>query len=117
MNENYPLHETWFRFLDWVMDRTNTFPKNVRFSLTQRIQNLALDLHEDIIEAIYTKNRLHILHKMNMKLEKLRFLMRLSYHRNYINIQQFEHAVVSLEEAGKMIGGWIKKESGHETER
>jgi flagellar biosynthesis/type III secretory pathway protein FliH len=110
MKEDYPIFEKWFKILDWLLDRTNSYPKNVRFSISQRIQNMALDIYEKIIEAIYTKKRLALLYGINMLLEKLRAYMRISYHRQYINLKQFEFIAVELNEAGKMIGGWIKQE-------
>jgi tRNA(Ile)-lysidine synthase TilS/MesJ len=113
MKEDYPLYEKWFKILDWIMDRTNTYPKNIRFTMSQRIQNMALDVHDGIIEAIYTKKRLHILVSLNLYIEKLRSLMRLSYHRKYISMPQFEHIIHELNDAGKVLGGWIKSEQKH----
>ncbi len=101
----------WYEFLDWLLDRTEKFPKKARFTFTHRIDNLALDFLDDIVEATYSgkSRKLEILKRANLKLEKLRVFLRLSCKRRYINKTSFEHAMRELEKGGKMIGGWIKE--------
>lgn len=72
--------------------------------------NITLDVLELIIEAIYTKERVYILNKVNLLIEKLRVLYRLSYERRYISEKQYVYIAKELDEAGKMTGGWKKHE-------
>jgi flagellar biosynthesis/type III secretory pathway protein FliH len=74
--EDYPVFEKWSKILDWILDTVEKFPKSARFSLASRIANIALDVMEKIIEAIYTKKRLYILRNINLYIEKLRVLFR-----------------------------------------
>ncbi len=113
MTEKYPLFEKWSSTLDWILDTVEKFPKSVRFTLSSRIANISLDILERIIEAIYRKKRLHILYDINLYIEKLRILFRISMARKYISIRQYEYIISQLNETGKMTGGWIK----HETNR
>lgn len=112
MNQDYPLFVKWYKTLDWIMDRTEGFPKSVRFSLSGKIMNLSLELLEGIIEAIYTKQRLHILETLNIRVEKLRILFRICHDRRYISIRQYEFISDELNETGRMLGGWVKREKG-----
>ncbi len=84
MKENYPLFVHWFNTLDWILGVVESFPKNARFSVASRIGDLALDTLEMIIEAIYTKDRVPILDRINLALEKQRVLFRLAHQRRYI---------------------------------
>ena len=111
MNEAYPLFEKWTRILDWTLDVTEGYPKSVRFTLAGRIGNISLDVLEGIISAIYTKKRSDILRSLNLNLEKLRVLFRISMERRYISQSQFEYVIGELDQAGKMIGGWQKHEA------
>jgi len=113
MNQDYPLFEKWSHILDWILNTVEKFPKSARFSLASRIANIALDVLEKIIEAIYRKKRLHILYDINLYIEKLRVLFRICMTRKYISLKQYEFIISNLDEAGKMTGGWIK----HETNR
>ncbi len=108
MREDYPIFVKWLDATDYILDRTEKFPKSVRFTISNRIANAALDIMELIIEAIYTKNRSHILDKINLYIEKLRILFRISYKRKYISEKQYGYISEMLNETGKMAGGWKK---------
>ncbi len=112
MKEDYPVFVKWSKVLDWILDRVEKFPKNVRFTLSGRIANISLDILEGLIEAIYIKNRIHILERQNLYIEKLRVLFRICYERHYISIRQYEYITEELDETGRMLGGWIRSEKG-----
>ena len=67
---------------------------------------------EAIIEAIYTKDRLYILRNINVYIEKLRVLFRISYERRYISERQYRFIAGELDDCGKMTGGWMKQCGG-----
>jgi len=103
-----PLMDCWFKFTEWVFDRTSRFPKSCRFTVSSRIDMLMLDGIENIIEARFGVNRTSVLESFNILLEKLRFFFRLSYSRKYISAGDYEYASSSVEEIGRMAGGWLK---------
>lgn len=109
MREDYPLFVHWYRTLDWILSSVEKFPKNARFSLASRIADYGLDTMELIIEAIYTKERLHILDRINIYMEKQRVLFRISRDRRYISVRQHEYVAKAIDEAGRMVGGWRKQ--------
>lgn len=115
MNKDYPVFNKWLTVQDWILDRTEVFPKSVRFSFSDRIANLSLDITEGIIEAIYSKDRAYILDKLNLYIEKLRVLFRISFNRKYLSSSQYEFISRELNETGVMVGGWRK--SAHEKNR
>ena len=65
---------------------------------------------ELITTAIYTpaKQRRRKLQAINLALDHLRILWRLSHDRRYISTQQYAHASELIGETGKMVGGWLK---------
>jgi len=107
--EDYPLYVHWYKSLGWIMDCVERLPKKVRFSLATRITDLSLEVLELIIEAIYQKERVMTLKKINLNIEKLRVLFRFCFERQYLSIKQYEYISRELNEAGKMTGGWIKQ--------
>ena len=50
-NEELPLYTLWEQVLDDLLDRTMKFPRSVRFTLARRVDNVALDILEHIVEA------------------------------------------------------------------
>ena len=110
MKEDYPVFVKWSDATDWILDTVEKFPKSVRFTIAGRIGNMTLDVMEGIIEAIYTKDRSRILEKLNLHLEKLRVMFRISFNRKYISKNQYEHISEMLDETGRMLGGWRKRQ-------
>lgn len=109
MTQNYALFEHWYKTTDWILDRCDKMPKHTRFTLGGRIANLALDVTSLITEAIYTKDRQHLLRRINLLLEQLRVLFRLCHDRAYISPVQYEFIQKEIQTAGKMCGGWLKE--------
>lgn len=105
-----PVFVLWMEFLKWLLPTTEKFPKHVRFSLANRIDMLALDVVEDLIEARFTKNKGEILNRANLRLEKLRILLRISSDARHLSQARFRYAAERLDEAGRMLGGWMKQQ-------
>ena len=103
-----PLMDHWFRFTEWVFDRTARFPKSCRFTISSRIDMLMLDGMEKIVEARFGVERTLVLESFNILLEKLRFFFRLSFSKQYISAGDYEYASSEVEEIGRMAGGWLK---------
>mgnify|MGYP001564978536 CR=1 FL=1 len=105
---NIPVVTKTYDLILWILPKLGRFPKEQRFLLAERIENGLLDILELLIEASFSKEKLEILRKVNLKLEKLRFLIRISKDMRFINIKSYEFSSRSINEIGKMVGGWIK---------
>ena len=116
-HETLPVFVRWSKFLNWLLDVTEKFPKRVRFTISSRIDNMALDILELIIEAAYTHRKADILKKANLKLEKLRVLCRICHQRHYLSNRSYQYAIKEMYESGRMLGGWIKQRKKNETQR
>lgn len=103
-----PLLALWERFVGELLERTEKFPKAARMTLTRRVEDLALEIFEELIEARYRKEKREILEAVNRRLERLRLLLRLSHTRGYLSHGGLEQTSKQLVEAGKMLGGWLK---------
>lgn len=110
MKNDFPLLKKFYEITDWLMDKAEKFPKVVRFTFSNRIVNLSLDILEKINYAVYKKERLVILQEISSYIENLRILIRLAKDRQYLSIKQYKFISKEIDEAGKMLGGWIKSE-------
>jgi four helix bundle protein len=94
----------------WLYPCINKFPKSQRFVLGQRIENSALSILEKSLQAAQENGteRLNTLKKASIEMDKLRYLIRLSKDLRFIKIGQYGFASDNLNEAGKMLGGWVR---------
>ena len=69
------------------------------------------------MEATYTRRRRASLARANLGIEKLRFLIRLSYDLRHLDGRRYEFAARSLDETGRKIGAWIKTHHAREGTR
>ncbi|MGK5095045.1 diversity-generating retroelement protein Avd [Deltaproteobacteria bacterium TL4] len=109
-NQDLPLFVHWMEFLKWLFPTTAKLPKSIRFTFTQRIENLALDIELELVEARYGRDKVPLLKQINLNLEQLRVLWRLCFELEYVSQKQYEYAVRQVDEAGRMAGGWKKQQ-------
>jgi hypothetical protein len=115
-HDDLPVFVKWMEFLEWLLAATGKFPQKVRFSFGQRIEGIALDVVEDLVEARYTHDRRATLRRANLRLEKLRVLLRLSHKLRYLSHESYAHASKAVNETGRMLGGWMKQQGGSANE-
>ena len=100
------------RFLLWLIPTVEKFPRSQKFLLGDRIQGIALDVLERLVEATYTRSREGLLAQANLGLEKLRFLFRIASELQCLDLRRYEHAARALDDVGRLVGGWIKAHRG-----
>jgi len=109
-----PIFVLWYEFTKWLLSRTEKFPKNIRFTFSQRIENLALDITQDLAVARYASCKADLLNTINLKLDQLRILLRMTHDLEYLDNKGYQHAARQIDEVGKMLGGWSKQRSAKE---
>lgn len=105
-----PIFTRTFDLLRWLVPATNGFPRNHRFTVTQRLLNAALDLSERLEEANVRRGteRRERLARADEALGKLRYYLRLSYRWGWLSDGQYEHVAQMVDEIGRLLGGWQK---------
>ncbi len=108
--EDLPVFTRAYALAGWLLDRTQKFPKSSRFTFARRIDNLALDLVEAVVTARYNSRRRRvIITEANLKLTRLRVLLRLATGRRYLSRRRYFHVIEKIDEIGRMLGRWGKK--------
>ena len=91
----------------WLLERSCRWPKRLRFVLTQRIENHALDLVEMLVQARYEpRRRRATLTEANLRLERVRFLLRIARAGGTSTPRVHEGLVRRVDEIGRMLHGW-----------
>ncbi len=105
-----PSLEAMNGFIRWLIPAIEKFPKSQKFLLGDRIQSTALDVLERLIEATYSKPRQTHLQSANLGIEKLRHMFRIASDLHYLDLNRCEFAARALDEVGRLIGGWAKRD-------
>ena len=84
------------------------FPKEQLFVLGQQIENAMLDIGMMIVHANKLRQKKEMLYELDIALEKLRFLIRLSKDLKMMSVSKYGHHCERIDEIGKLLGGWIK---------
>lgn len=92
-----PAVEAMYGFLLWLVPTVERFPRSQRFLLGDRIQTIALEVLERLIEATYSRSREALLDSANLGIEKLRFLFRLSHGLRYLDLHHYEFSARRLD--------------------
>jgi hypothetical protein len=71
-----------------------------------------LGLLDILLEAKYTRDKLALLERANLRLEQFRFLARAAKDLHFVNIRRYEYLAERVTEIGRLIGGWIRQQRG-----
>jgi hypothetical protein len=106
-----PLYTALSELLGWTFDRSADIPKSHRFTIAQRLDNRTTDALLAAVRAQFqdpaTKRR--TLEELNVLLEELRVLWRITHQRRWISQQQLIFVIGRIDEAGRMTGGWLRQ--------
>jgi hypothetical protein len=97
-----------YDFILWMIPKLEKFPRSQKFLLGDRIEMLMLDIPQLLIEAAYSKRKQALLQSANLKLEQMRYLVRLSKDLKLLNLKAYEFSARAIDGIGTSVGGWLK---------
>lgn len=116
MQDTMHIQVKTFELLDWLLPKTERFPRAHRHTLTARIMHTALDFHEalTLAQTASRRHRAGHLRRCDALLQQLRIYFRLIHRWQWLSNGQYLHVSTLIEEIGRMLGGWLKQiKSGH----
>ena len=111
MTRELPAVSKMYDLIKWLLPQIAKLPRAHKFTLGDRMTNLALDTLELLIQAVYTRNKRDLLRQANLNLEKMRYLMRLCYDLDLLVLKKYEYVSREINEVGKQVGGWLKQQN------
>lgn len=101
--KTYDLYKDFYSF-------RNSVPKQDRFNIWQRCENIILEVLENVMYAsqLPKAEKLPVLQKASLKLNFLRVFLRLCKETKVLDAKKYIHLEESVDEIGRMLGGWIK---------
>ncbi|NLH47508.1 MAG: diversity-generating retroelement protein Avd [Myxococcales bacterium] len=112
MKKDLPAIQKAYDLAKEVLVRLAKFPRDHKFTLGDRIADNVLTVLELLVQAAYTKKKVDLLDEANIRLERLRMLLRLSRELGALSDKGYEHVMGILTDLGQQLGGWRKQASG-----
>jgi len=106
-----PAFTRTYDLVRWLIPLTIKFPRPHRFVLASALQRTALLLQEQLLEAALSAQPQPFLRRADVTLAKLRLYLRLCRDLELMSLGQYAHGARLLSEVGRLLGGWLKKES------
>jgi hypothetical protein len=103
-----PLFTKLYELYSSISSSLSSFPKTQRYTLGGRIEQTIIDLLELLFSIPLATNRLIILKQMSVKTDLLKTLLRLAKDTHALSTGRYLELQTSLQEIGKMLGGWIR---------
>ncbi len=105
LKKSYELYQIFHDYRKLVL-------KSDRFTIFERSEDIIIDVIELFLEAGYSKstsvNKAAILEKASVKLNILRFLIRLMKDTKSLDNKKYIILQEMIDEIGRMLGGWIR---------
>ncbi len=107
-----PIFPKTYDLLCWLLPATLKYPREYRYALALRTQQVAFDFHALIVQARKTRNKRDLLTQADVKLEQLRIYLRLARDMELISLRQYAHSSHQVSAIGALLGDWIKRIGG-----
>lgn len=102
----------FYDLLIYIIPQVAKFPRSERYLIGERLESAGFDVLELLLEACYTREKLVLLQKANVKLEQSRYYVRLCKDLKLISLNRYEVISKMLNDIGIQLGGWIKQQKG-----
>lgn len=108
-NFDIPIFQKVYDFYKELYQAELKFPKAHKYTLGQRLDSTTIEMFELLVLAGRRQaDRITLLDKANAKLDTLKLLLRLAKDTKSLDNQKYIQLESSLQEIGRMLGGWIK---------
>jgi len=100
--------------LEWLLPKTEKFPRAYRHSLTRHLSDALLCFQEKLFLARKRSGpeRQRLLLECDAHLDTVRLYLRLAHHWRWLTDGQYEHVSRLVAEIGRLLGGWVKRPEG-----
>ncbi|TSC91867.1 MAG: Uncharacterized protein CEN92_173 [Candidatus Berkelbacteria bacterium Licking1014_96] len=105
-----PIFKRAYELYKFLHSIRNGVSKQDRYTIFLRCENTTLKVIEGILEASQLSKieKLPVLKKTSLKLNFLRFFIRLLKDVKSIDLKQYAQIEERIDEIGRMLGGWIR---------
>lgn len=99
-----------YDLLLWLVKHVEKFPRMPRYTIGEQIQAAGLAALLALVEAAYTGEKVPLLRRAIVELEKLRLLVRLGKDLGVTSLAQYEFASKAIVGLSRQAGGWLRQQ-------
>lgn len=109
-NFDIPIFKKAYDLFKLFHEYRRVVPKQDRFTIFERCEQLILDLIENILQASgeQKQEKVPMLQRASLKLNMLRVFIRLMKDVKAIDAKKYVALESIVDEIGRMLGGWIR---------
>ncbi|TWT40858.1 hypothetical protein KOR42_48540 [Thalassoglobus neptunius] len=107
-DEDLPIIRAWYELTVWLIPKIGKFPRDIRFTLGERIETRVLTVLELLIRARYAKDRIALLEEANTEIDVIFYLLRIARDLKALPTKGYGFASEKLVNVGTQLGGWRK---------
>ena len=108
MTQQSPIFIKTEAFMLWLLRHVKQYPREERFRLTTRVEQVLFTFHESLLYAAKTKEALRFLRKADAELDMLRTYLRFAVDLGYTTHEQYRYVAEQTTEIGRLLGGWMR---------
>lgn len=106
--EDFKILQKCYDMIEYGYVALRQFPKSEKHTLAAEIKRSMYELLRLIIRANKRYYKKTTLQDIDIEIENLRYLVRLSNGLGFLPFKKYEIWTRTLNEIGKMLGGWMK---------
>ena len=104
-----PLFTKGYDLVLEIYKTSQKFPHSQKHVLAQHIQAAAITFMSTVVQGVLQR-RSDLGSQAALSLEQLRIFVRLGHDLTWISHGKYEDLVRRIDELGRMLGGWLKKQ-------
>ena len=109
-DEELPAIQACYELLLWIVPVLDRLPRNRKFTLGDRIESRLIDALSLLVAASYSRTKSERLSEANVRLQEVRYLVRLAKDLEAMSFKSYQRASEQLVTLGRMVGAWLKQQ-------
>lgn len=105
-----PIYHKTYELLSLIVASIKHFPRDLKFSLGDRLRNECVDLVVFIYKANSNRNKVPHLQEILDRIQVIQLLTRLAKDLQCLSIKKFSEISMSIQSLSKQTNGWLKSQ-------
>jgi hypothetical protein len=105
-----PIYHKTYELLSLITTSIKHFPRDLKFSLGDRLRNECVDLVVFIYKANSNQNKVPYLKEILDRIQVIQLLTRLAKDLHCLSIKKFSEISMSIQSLSKQTSGWLKSQ-------
>ena len=102
-----PIYKQCYDFLLRIISAINNFPRDYKYTLGEKIQNVSIDIIVSIYQANSAKNKIPHLQNMLTNIQMLYLFLRISHDLKILSTEKYANFIEMTDNISRQAQGWL----------